>query len=46
MTAKKKKKLIKVRQKWGIHPATRVEKVRAKYNRRRAKLELKKILEQ
>lgn len=42
----KKKKLIRVRQKWGIHPATRVEKVRAKYNRRRAKQELKKLIDQ
>jgi hypothetical protein len=37
-----KKGKVRVRRRWSVKPTTRVEKDRKKYNRQRAKLDLKK----
>jgi hypothetical protein len=42
---KKKKKLVRVRRTWNLHPATRVERDQSKYNRGREKKEIKKVIE-
>ncbi len=44
MGAKRKKSRVKVRRRWKISPVTRVVKDKTKYDRNRAKKELKKDL--